>query len=135
MAMKLSESRFRTVMSMSAPVLMAVVAWVVWVAQGPVWLAVVVLLAAVALGWFVLFDYATAIEVDDSGIVRKCLLRSTQLRWDEVKSLKNPRRRGLVVETTNGTPVILLDRRLFPSEKEHFVKVAKRNGVNVNGDG
>lgn len=114
--MSIEESKLRVWVSFSAPVLLVFVAVAMILGEGPVWLTVVSAVAALLLGWFVLYDFALSVELDDRGISRRCVVRLEEIQWRSIEKLIHPGKKGLVAVTEDGKHHILIDRKLDSSE-------------------
>lgn len=114
--MRLSESRLRVVLSIATPPLLLTMAWGSWAVEAPLLVTGFFAVMTAGLGYVTAFDFATAIEVNDSGVHRICLLRRQLLPWDEISGIVQPRKRGLVLITRDRKRHILLDRYLEEGE-------------------
>jgi hypothetical protein len=83
------------------------------------------------LGTVVIFDYPIAIELNDNGLVRICLLRHHRLSWDDIAAIVKPRRRGLVLVTNRRKRHVLIDRILEPDERLRLLSEGERRGIQM----
>lgn len=127
--LKIKESPLRIALSMSAPVMLAIVAVSLWVADAALWAVIAAAVVAILLGLFVLFDFTLSVSIDDAGITRRCVARTLDIPWSDIDRLYNPKRRGLIAVTEKGTHHILIDRRLYDSERDLFATQARLHGV------
>lgn len=127
--MLFEESKLRVAVSLSAPVLLIVLAILMVIGGAGIWLALFFGVVGLVLAWFVLFDFTTSVFVDDSGIALIYPARRRVLAWDSIERMFNPRRRGLVAVTTSGEHHILIDRKLDPDELDALQRKAGSHGV------
>ncbi len=131
--MTLSESKLRVGLSFSTPPLLLALALIVWIGGVSGWVAGGLVLVSLVSGWFVLFDFATSIVLDDHGIVRRCIARKHIIEWAAIDEIVRRPRRGLVLVTGDGQYHILIDRKLNDDEFDSFVTRVRAQGVEIQG--
>lgn len=117
---------------MATPLLLLLLAWGAVIVEAPVAVPVTLILLATALGYIALFDFAVAVDVDDTGITRRCLLRRQHMPWGEIEAVVKPRRRGLIVVTRDRRRRILLDRGLEEDELNRLRSELKRRNLRAD---
>lgn len=129
--LRLSESRLRVALSLATPPLLVLVAWGAWAIDSPPLAVAVLALLAAGLGYVAAFDLPLAIEIGDDGMSRICLVRRQLIPWNEIASIAQPRKSGLLLVTTAKKRHILLDRALEPAELDLIRSQARLREVEV----
>lgn len=129
--MRIAESKIRVALAVLTPPMLLGMALLTLAVQSPVPVPVVFGILGTVLGAVVIFDYPIAIEVNDMGIVRVCLLRHHRLSWDEIAAIIKPRRRGLVLVTNSRKRHVLIDRILEPDERKRLLSEGETRGFQV----
>lgn len=129
--MRIPESRFRVILSMAAPPSLLVLVWGAWEVDAAWPVTAILAVLAVLLGYVILFDFPVALELDESGVHRACLLRRHTVPWDAIAAIVQPRRRGLLLITEDRKRHSLLDRRLDDDELDLLRDEAEMRGVRV----
>jgi hypothetical protein len=114
--LRLGESRLRVALSLATPPLLVILAWVAWLVDAPMVVVAVLAVLAALLGYVAVFDFPLAIEVDADGIHRVSLLRRQLTPWSEIASIAQPRKKGLMLVTSDDKRHILLDRAMGDGE-------------------
>jgi hypothetical protein len=130
--MRIPESRLRLGLSLSASPLLLIVVWGAWQVGAPPIFTVLLAVFAVALGWVVLVDLPTAIEVGPDAFHRVCLLRTQPVAWGKVAAIVRPRRGALVLVTEDHKRLVLVSRRLTEPETDYLRDEAMRRNVRVD---
>ena len=129
--MRLPESRLRVILSIASPPSLLVLVWGAW-AVDAAWPVIAILaLLAVLLGYVIAFDFPVAVEFDETGVHRACLLRRHTLPWGTIAAIVQPRKRGLLLITEDRKRHSLLDRRLHDDELDLLRDEAEMRGVRV----
>jgi hypothetical protein len=129
--MRISESKVRVVLALATPPLLLAMALLTLAVNSPIAVPIVFGALGTLLGAVVIFDFPLAIEVNADGLVRVCLLRHHSLSWEEVAAIIKPRRRGLVLVTTNRKRHVLIDRILDPDERNRLLEEGERHGLQI----
>lgn len=129
--MTIDESRLRLSLSLSTPILLALIALGVALGEGPLWAILLFGGSAIALGWFVVYDFALSIDIDDRRIQRRCLARRQDIPWVEIDRFIRTGRKGLVAVTGDGKHHILVDRRLTDEELSAVKVRARQHGITL----
>ncbi|HEY7468628.1 MAG TPA: PH domain-containing protein [Acidimicrobiia bacterium] len=125
------ESRLRVALSLLTPPSMLLMAWGAWVI-GAAWPVTVLLgLFALFLGYVVVFDFTTAVEISDTGLTRVSLLRRHVMRWEDLAAIVRPRKRGIIAVGKDHKRHILIDRRLDDDELATLHQRAESKEVRV----
>jgi hypothetical protein len=98
----------------------------------PTIFTVLLALFAGALGWVVLVDLPTAVEVGPDAVLRVCLLRTHLIDWGKVAAIVRPRRGALVLVTEDHRRLVLVSRRLTELESDYIRDEALRRNVRVD---
>jgi hypothetical protein len=130
--MRIPESRPRLVLSLSASPLLLLLVWGAWQVGAPPVFTALLAVFAVGLGWVVLVDLPTVIEVDPDAFRRVCLLRTQRVSWGKVAAIVRPRRGALVLLTEDRKRVFLVSRNLTQSETDYLREQAIRRNVRVD---
>jgi predicted membrane-bound spermidine synthase len=125
----LDEARWRVFLSLATPPLLVGMAALAYVVEAPALFSLVLALLALVLGYVALFDYARAVEIDQSGVTRICVLRRETIPWEEVAAIVQSGRRGLVLVTRHRKRRVLLDRGLIGTEDERLREQTRLHGV------
>jgi hypothetical protein len=129
--LRISESTIRVVLALTTPPLLLAMALLTLAVGSPIAVPIVFGVLGTLLGSVVVFDYPLAIEVDEKGLVRVCLLRHHSLPWEEIGAIVKPRRRGLVLVTTDRKRHVLVDRILDPDERNRLLSEGERHDVEI----
>jgi hypothetical protein len=129
--MRISESTLRVVLALATPPLLLAMALLTLAVGSPIAVPIVFGSLGTLLGAVVVFDFPLAVEVNVDGLVRVCLLRHHPIAWDEVAAIVKPRRRGLVLVTTNRKRHVLIDRILDPDERNRLLEEGERHDIQI----
>jgi hypothetical protein len=125
----LDEARWRVFLSLATPPLLVGMATLAYVVEAPVLFSLVLAVLALFLGYVALFDYARAVEIDEEGVSRICVLRRERIPWTEIAAIVQSGRRGLVLVTRHRKRRVLLDRGLIGTEHERLRAQTRIHGV------
>lgn len=128
---RIPESKIRVTLAVVTPPLLLGMALLTLAVESPLAVPVVFGILGTLLGTVVIFDYPLAIELNETGLVRVCLLRHHRLSWDDIAAIVKPRRRGLVLVTTKRKRHVLIDRILEPDERTRLMSEAERHGIQI----
>jgi hypothetical protein len=129
--MRISESTVRVILALATPPLLLAMALLTLSVGSPIAVPIVFGALGTLLGAVVVFDFPLAVEVNASGLVRVCLLRHHSLSWEEIAAIVKPRRRGLVLVTTNRKRHVLVDRILDPEERNRLLAEGERHDIQI----
>jgi hypothetical protein len=129
--MRISESTVRVILALATPPLLLVMALLTLSVGSPIAVPIVFGALGTLLGAVVVFDFPLAVEVNANGLVRVCLLRHHSLSWEEIAAIVKPRRRGLVLVTTNRKRHVLVDRILDPEERNRLLAEGERHDIQI----
>jgi hypothetical protein len=129
--MRISESTVRVVLALATPPLLLAMALLTVAVGSPIAVPIVFGSLGTLLGAVVVFDFPLAVEVNADGLVRVCLLRHHSIAWDEVAAIVKPRRRGLVLVTTNRKRHVLIDRILDPDERNRLLEEGEHHDIQI----
>jgi len=129
--MRISESTVRVILALATPPLLLVMALLTLSVGSPMAVPIVFGALGTLLGAVVVFDFPLAVEVNANGLVRVCLLRHHSLSWEEIAAIVKPRRRGLVLVTTNRKRHVLVDRILDPEERNRLLAEGERHDIQI----
>lgn len=129
--MRISESAIRVILALATPPLLLAMALLTLSVGSPIAVPVVFGALGTLLGAVVVFDFPLAIEVNANGLVRVCLLRRHSISWEEIAAIVKPRRRGLVLVTTNRKRHVLVDRILDPDERNRLLDEGERHDIQI----
>lgn len=129
--MRISESAIRVILALATPPLLLAMALLTLSVGSPIAVPVVFGALGTLLGAVVVFDFPLAIEVNANGLVRVCLLRRHSILWEEIAAIVKPRRRGLVLVTTNRKRHVLVDRILDPDERNRLLDEGERHDIQI----
>ncbi|MEX1037422.1 MAG: hypothetical protein WDZ96_01040 [Acidimicrobiia bacterium] len=129
--MRIPESKIRVTLALVTPPLLLGMALLTLAVESPLPVPVVFGILGTLLGTVVIFDYPLAVELNETGLVRVCLLRHHRLGWDDIAAIVKPRRRGLVLVTKKRKRHVLIDRILDPEERTQLMSEAERHGIQI----
>jgi hypothetical protein len=129
--MRIPESKVRVALAVLTPPMLLGMALLTLAVQSPLPVPIVFGILGTLLGAVVIFDYPIAIELNDNGLVRICLLRHHRLSWDDIAAIVKPRRRGLVLVTNRRKRHVLIDRILEPDERLRLLSEGERRGIQM----
>jgi hypothetical protein len=129
--MKIAESKWRLALSMSSAPLLLLLVWAAWQVGAAALFVVPLAAFALGLGWVILVDLPTAIEVGPDEINRVCLLRAQPVAWGHIAAIVRPKRGSLVLVTDDRKRVVLVSRKLTDSETDFIANEAMRRNVRV----
>ncbi|HUF95324.1 MAG TPA: hypothetical protein VMO52_04505 [Acidimicrobiia bacterium] len=129
--MRISESTVRVILALATPPLLLAMALLTLSVGSPIAVPIVFGALGTLLGAVVVFDFPLAVEVNANGLVRVCLLRHHSLSWEEIAAIVKPRRRGLVLVTTNRKRHVLVDRILDPEERNRLLAEGERHDIQI----
>jgi hypothetical protein len=129
--MRISESTVRVILALATPPLLLAMALLTLSVGSPIAVPIVFGTLGTLLGAVVVFDFPLAVEVSANGLVRVCLLRHHSLSWEEIAAIVKPRRRGLVLVTTNRKRHVLVDRILDPEERNRLLAEGERHDIQI----
>ena len=129
--MRIPESKVRVALAVLTPPMLLGMALLTLAVQSPLPVPIVFGILGTLLGAVVIFDYPIAIELNDNGLVRICLLRHHRLSWDDIAAIVKPRRRGLVLVTNSRKRHVLIDRILEPDERLRLLSEGERRGIQM----
>lgn len=129
--MRIPESKVRVALAVLTPPMLLGMALLTLAVQSPLPVPIVFGILGTLLGTVVIFDYPIAIELNDNGLVRICLLRHHRLSWDDIAAIVKPRRRGLVLVTNRRKRHVLIDRILEPDERLRLLSEGERRGIQM----
>ena len=129
--LRIPESKVRIALAVLTPPMLLGMALLTLAVQSPVPVPIVFGVLGTLLGAVVILDYPIAIELNDNGLVRICLLRHHRLGWDDIAAIIKPRRRGLVLVTNNRKRHVLIDRILEPDERQRLLSEGERRGIQM----
>jgi hypothetical protein len=129
--MRIPESKVRVALAVLTPPMLLGMALLTLAVQSPLPVPIVFGILGTLLGAVVIFDYPIAIELNDNGLVRICLLRHHRLSWDDISAIVKPRRRGLVLVTNRRKRHVLIDLILEPDERLWLLSEGERRGIQM----
>lgn len=129
--MRIPESKVRVALAVLTPPMLLGMALLTLAVQSPLPVPIVFGTLGTLLSMVVIFDYPIAIELNDIGLVRICLLRHHRLSWDDIAAIVKPRRRGLVLVTNRRKRHVLIDRILEPDERLRLLAEGERRGIQM----
>lgn len=129
--LRIPESKVRVTLAVLTPPMLLGMALLTLAVQSPMPVPVVFGILGTILGAVVVFDYPIALELNDDGLVRICLLRHHRLNWDDIAAIIKPRRRGLVLVTNKRKRHVLIDRILEPDERLRLLSEGERRGIQM----
>ena len=129
--LRIPESKVRVTLAVLTPPMLLGMALLTLAVQSPMPVPVVFGILGTILGAVVVFDYPIALELNDDGLVRICLLRHHRLSWDDIAAIVKPRRRGLVLVTNRRKRHVLIDRILEPDERLRLLSEGERRGIQM----
>lgn len=129
--LRIPESKVRIALAVLTPPMLLGMALLTLAVQSPVPVPIVFGVLGTLLGAVVILDYPIAIELNENGLVRICLLRHHRLGWDDIAAIIKPRRRGLVLVTNNRKRHVLIDRILEPDERQRLLSEGERRGIQM----
>lgn len=129
--MRIPESKVRVALAVLTPPMLLGMAMLTLAVESPMPVPIVFGLLGTLLGTVVIFDYPIAVELNEAGVVRVCLLRHHRLQWDDIAAIVKPRRRGLVLVTNNRKRHVLIDRILEPGERQRLLSEGESRGIQM----
>ncbi len=129
--MRIPESKVRVALAVLTPPMLLGMALLTLAVQSPIAVPVVFGILGTLLGAVVIFDYPIAIEVNETGLIRICLLRHQRLKWEDIAAIVKPRRRGLVLVTNKRKRHVLIDRILESAERQRLLSEGERHGIQI----
>ncbi|CAN5822787.1 hypothetical protein BH23ACT4_BH23ACT4_11380 [soil metagenome] len=129
--LRIPESKVRVALAVLTPPMLLGMGLLTISVQSPTPVPLVFGILGTLLGAVVILDYPIAIEVNDAGVVRICLLRHHRLSWDEISAIVKPRRKGLVLVTNRRKRHVLIDRILEPEERQRLLSEGEGRGVQM----
>jgi hypothetical protein len=129
--LRIPESKLRVVLALITPPLMLGMALLTLTVEAPIAVPVVFGILGTLLAIVVVFDFPLAFDLSQHGLVRVCLVRRHALEWSEIAAIVKPRRRGLVLVTTNRKRHVLVDRILEEDERKALMDFGEAHGVQV----
>lgn len=129
--MRIPESKVRVALAVLTPPMLLGMGLLTLAVQSPIPVPIVFGILGTLLGIVVTFDYPIAIELNDKGLVRICLLRHHRLGWDDIAAIVKPRRRGLVLVTNKRKRHVLIDRILEPEERQRLLSEGESRGIQM----
>lgn len=129
--MRIPESKVRVALAVLTPPMLLGMALLTLAVQSPLPVPIVFGTLGTLLGTVVIFDYPIAIEVNDTGLVRVCLLRHHRLNWGDIAAIVKPGRRGLVLVTNKRKRHVMIDRILEPAERQRLLSEGERHGIQM----
>ncbi|REK25145.1 MAG: hypothetical protein DWQ40_00965 [Actinobacteria bacterium] len=128
---RIPESRVRVTLAILTPPLLLGMALLTLAVESPIAVPIVFGILGTLLGIVVIFDFPLAVDLTDLGLVRVCLARRHQVRWENVAAIIKPKRRGLVLVTTARKRHVLIDRILEPSERTALMSIGDEHDIQV----
>lgn len=114
------------------PPLLVLMAWGGYLVDSPTVVTAVLTILAAVLGYVVVIDFPFSIDIDDEGVRRNGLIRSQLIEWDQIDRIAKLRGRGVTATTKSGKRLVLIDRRLDPSEVDLIETQARLRDVTTD---
>lgn len=129
--LRIPESKARVALAVLTPPMLLAMALLTLSVESPITVPLVFGILGTLLGAVVILDYPIAVEVNETGLVRICLLRHHRLSWDEISAIVKPRRKGLVLVTNRRKRHVLIDRILEPEERQRLLSEGESRGIQM----
>ncbi len=129
--LRIPESKVRVALAVLTPPMLIGMGLLTLSVQSPMPVPIVFGILGTLLGTVVILDFPFAIEVNETGLVRVCLLRHHRIGWDEISAIVKPRRKGLVLVTNRRKRHVLIDRILKPEERQRLLSEGESRGIEM----
>lgn len=129
--MRIPESKIRVVLALITPPLLIGMAVLTLIVESPLAVPIVFGGLGTVLAAIVIFDFPLAVETDDTGLTRICLMRHPTVPYRDISVIIKPRRRGLLLIKTSRKRSVLIDRILEADERKHLIDLGEKHGFQV----